>query len=341
MAASLSYGDVTQAGVGTVTAVCNGRIVGFGHPMSFEGETTLSLHPASALYIQEDPVAPAFKVANLGAPTGTISEDHLTGITGFLGAIPRATTISNTATYDGRTRTGTTKNTVDTAAASTTFYQIVANHDRVLDAMQPGSETMAWTISGTDTDGSAFELTFEDRYASDYDITYDVGYELSDLVYALTRIDGVTIDSVTSESVISDDSDSYRVRGVQQQRGGTWVPLGKGEVARAKAGKTLSLRAVLAGPDGLTDIPLSMKVPAYAVSMKGRLMVQGGGWMYSGGNITSVAKAEKVVEGMVRNDEVQVDLALSKRRKQVEKSKVIGPADRVVFGAKRVRVVVK
>ncbi|MDN4175072.1 SpoIVB peptidase S55 domain-containing protein [Nocardioides sp. SOB77] len=341
LAASLSYGDVTQAGVGTVTSVCNGRVVGFGHPMSFEGETTLSLHPASALYVQEDPVGPGFKVANLGAPTGTISEDHLTGITGFLGALPRATTISNTATYDGRTRTGTSKNTVDSAAASTTFYQIVANHDRVLDAIMPGSETMSWTITGTDSDGSSYELGFEDRYASDYDITADAGYELSDLVYALSRIEGVTVDTVTSESVISDDSSSYRVRGVQQQRGGEWVPLGKGEVARAKAGTMLDLRAVLAGPEGLSYLPLAIKVPASAAGMKGRLAVVGGGWTYSGGNITSVAKAEKVVAGMLRNDELQVELSLSKRRKEIEKEKVIGPADRVVFGAKRVRVVVK
>ncbi|GGO68003.1 SpoIVB peptidase S55 domain-containing protein [Nocardioides deserti] len=341
MAASLSYGDVTQAGVGTATSVCNGRVVGFGHPMSFEGETTMSLHPASAIYVQEDPVGPGFKVANLGAPVGTVSEDHLTGITGFLGALPRATTITNTTTYQDRTRTGTTMNTVDSAAAGTTYYQIVANHDRVVDALMPGSETLSWTIRGTDVDGSAFELSFDDRYASEYDISGEVGYELSDLVYALTRIEGVSVDSVTSESVVSDDSSTYRVRGVQQKRGGTWIPLGKGERAEAKAGSTLVLRAVLAGAEGLTYVPLTMKVPASAAGMKGRLAVQGGGWMYGGGNITSVAKAEKVVAGMIRNDEVEVELTLDKRRKHVERTKVVGPADRVVLGSKRVRVVVR
>ena len=49
LAASLSYGDITQGGVGTVTAICNGRVVGFGHPMTFLGKTTLTLHPADAL----------------------------------------------------------------------------------------------------------------------------------------------------------------------------------------------------------------------------------------------------------------------------------------------------
>src|SRR3712207_1388515 len=32
LAASLSYGDITQAGVGTATSVCDNQVVGFGHP---------------------------------------------------------------------------------------------------------------------------------------------------------------------------------------------------------------------------------------------------------------------------------------------------------------------
>ena len=78
----MSYGDINQAGVGTATSVCDGGVVGFGHPMTFFGKTTLSLHPADALYIQEDSVSAPYKVANLGDPAGTIAEDHLTGITG-------------------------------------------------------------------------------------------------------------------------------------------------------------------------------------------------------------------------------------------------------------------
>ena len=48
LAATLSYGDVTQAGVGTATSVCNGKVVGFGHPLGFLGETTMAMHPADA-----------------------------------------------------------------------------------------------------------------------------------------------------------------------------------------------------------------------------------------------------------------------------------------------------
>ena len=107
LAASLSYGDVTQAGVGTATRVCDGRVVGFGHPMTFLGRTSLSLHPADALYIQKESLGAPFKVANLGAPVGTITDDHLTGITGTFGALPGTTPVRSTVSYPGSpTRSG-------------------------------------------------------------------------------------------------------------------------------------------------------------------------------------------------------------------------------------------
>ncbi|WP_457203190.1 hypothetical protein [Nocardioides sp. HB32] len=54
LAASLAYGDVTMAGVGTATSVCGDRVVGFGHPLDYSGSTTLAMHPADAIYVQED-----------------------------------------------------------------------------------------------------------------------------------------------------------------------------------------------------------------------------------------------------------------------------------------------
>ena len=102
----MSYGDITQGGVGTATSVCDGGVVGFGHPATFLGTTTLSLHPADALYVQEDPVGPSFKVANFGEPVGTISGDHLSGVSGTFGALPATTTITSDLSYRDRQRDG-------------------------------------------------------------------------------------------------------------------------------------------------------------------------------------------------------------------------------------------
>ena len=86
LGAALSTGDVTAAMVGTTTLVCGGTVVGFGHPIEYEGVSTYSLHPASAIYVQPDPTLAPFKVGNLGGVAGTVDRDRLTGIRGRLGA---------------------------------------------------------------------------------------------------------------------------------------------------------------------------------------------------------------------------------------------------------------
>ena len=85
LGAAMSYGTITAGGVGTVTDRCGDELVGFGHPMMFAGSTSLGLMPADALLVQPESLGAPFKVANLGEPAGTISQDRLTGITGTVG----------------------------------------------------------------------------------------------------------------------------------------------------------------------------------------------------------------------------------------------------------------
>ena len=69
LAASISYGDVSATGVGTATAVCGNEV----RPSGIRWPTPakpVGMHGADAVYVQEDPVGPGFKVANAGAPIG-------------------------------------------------------------------------------------------------------------------------------------------------------------------------------------------------------------------------------------------------------------------------------
>ncbi len=173
LAASASYGDITYAGVGTATSVCNGEVVGFGHPLFGLGDTTLGLHPADAIYIQPDSLGSPFKVANIGPVAGTITDDRSTGITGAFGAAPDATTVSSDVVYGARSRLGTTDVTVADALPDVTFYELLANQDRVLDGNHKGTSVQGWTVRGSD-DGSPFRLRFEDRFTSS-----DLSFETS------------------------------------------------------------------------------------------------------------------------------------------------------------------
>ena len=200
LAASYSYGDITSGGVGTATSICDDRVVGFGHPMDFLGETTMSLHPADALYVQPDSLGAPFKVANFGPPAGTISEDHLTGITGTFGPTPAGALVTSDLSFNGRSRVGSSVVTVRDAWPSVTFYQQIANHDRVVDAIRKGSESQSWVVQGSQG-GKPFTFRHSDRYTSSYDISYDASYELADLVYLLSSVDGVDVDTIDVDTV--------------------------------------------------------------------------------------------------------------------------------------------
>lgn len=361
LAATYSYGDVVFGGVGTATSVCDGKVVGFGHPMDFLGETTLSLHPASAIYIQPDSLGAPFKVANFAAPVGTINEDHLAGITGAFGPTPEGATVTSDVTYKSRNREGSTTVTVPDAWASVTFYQQIANHDRVIDAIKKGSETQSWSITGSQN-GTPFTLTRSDKYTSGYDISYDASYELADLMYLLGAVEGVDVDSVDVSSTVTDNTATYVVRGNEQLVKGVWKPVNNRNPATVKAGSTLKLRAVLRGTDGTSvRLPYSFKIPKKAAGNRGQVFLVGGNDYYSEeyyydefGGPTTLDDIKALIEDTIRNDQVRASLYLGAaypgggegeckgcRGGDVQLDTTLGPADKVVGGYKRLKVIVK
>lgn len=314
LGAAISYGDITAGGVGTVTSVCDDRLVGFGHPMTFGGATTLGLMPADAVYVQEDPVGPGFKVANMGAPAGTIDQDRLTGISGSLGVMPPETNVTSTVTYGARNRTGSTASLAQDFNATITFWQILANHDRVIDAIQPGSEVATYSVTGTDRNGNPFDISFRERYTSQWDIAFESIFEIADIVWSLSLMEGVTVDDVTATADVIDDTSMYRVRQIEQKRGGQWVVIGRRQPAVVAAGGTLRLRATL-GSAGVTHlVPLKVTVPDTA-RRGGFLEVSGGAsfWDNAIYKAQTPAAMEAAVENMVRNDEVVANLYFSRR----------------------------
>ncbi|HET9422200.1 MAG TPA: hypothetical protein VFO49_13765 [Nocardioides sp.] len=342
IAAALAYGDITAAGVGTVTSVCDGQVVAFGHPMFFSGPTTLSLHGADALYVQEESLGAPFKVANLGGPVGTITDDRLSGITGDFSELLGTTTITSTVTLGKRIREGKTVVNIPAAGAEMTFNEHIANHDSVVDGITGGSAAQGYTITGTDADGSAFEITFDDRFQSTNDITFDSAFDVADIVWGLTSIEGVTVDTVTMYSDVSPDRAAYSVTAVQQRKNGEWVKVTRKEPATIKAGRTLQLRAVLSGPSGTQFANYSFAVPKRYHDKNGFVYVTGGNWTYSEAPWQpTVDKIAKAVEAQVRNDETQAQFSISDNKGERVTTVVSGAVDKVVDGDRRVKVIVK
>jgi hypothetical protein len=312
LAATLSYGQVSMSALGTATAVCGDDVVGFGHPVLSAGRTTLGLSPADALYVQDD-VFDAFKVANVGAPVGTITQDRLTGDTGTLGPLPTTADVTSAFTSGNRSHEGLshvvrrTPNNV----ATTTLLQVLGDHQAVLQGPARGTEDASWTIAGTAPDGSPFSLDTGDLFSANHDLGWPVGFAIGDMVYRLDRIPGVSVDAVTTAEELSDGVHLADLQAVQVRQRGAWVDLTPRRALTARAGRALDLRVVLASAtSGATStVGAVLNVPRAYSGRLAALVVAAGGSARSGRPPRTFPDFVTWVRDRVRNDEVRLTLS--------------------------------
>lgn len=97
----LARGDVTIAAVGTVTALEQGRVLAFGHPLLGSGEVSYPLATAFVSHIVPSRVVP-FKLANNGRRLlGVITQDRSAAISGRLDAPADLLPITLTINHSG------------------------------------------------------------------------------------------------------------------------------------------------------------------------------------------------------------------------------------------------
>ena len=267
-AAAMSLGDITVAGVGTTTFVCNGRAVAFGHPFNWTGDTTMAARAGDTITIVSDPVFGSYKLSNIGESVGTLTQDRLAGIVADLGAGPTGSPVTSTVTDldTGRTRSGRSEAVLPEFLPFLTFEHLFQNVDVTIDRIGPGNAEAAYTIRGTRDGGRTWELTRATHYASSFDISFESVAEVSFTAELLQAFEGEEIE-VSSVDVptleIEKAFEQYQVRSILQWNGARYVTR---EFLRGRPGQVLKLRVVLkpAHLAGLTNVDLSLKVPANA-----------------------------------------------------------------------------
>ncbi|HET6562662.1 MAG TPA: hypothetical protein VFG72_12365 [Marmoricola sp.] len=328
MAASLSHGTVTAAALGTATAVCGDQVVGFGHPLEYAGDTTYSLHGARAVTIQPDPVMSAYKLANLGAPVGTVTEDRLAGLHGVIGSLPTTFEVSATATYRDRSAQGTSHVSVAEWLSDIGLATMASVNDRALDHAGKGGAVASWTIHGLRRNGDPFTVTSGDRYADRYDVA---GAPLMDLAYQLYSLtdnttERVTITSVTTSTSFSDDASRWRIGKAYWKVGGQWQRITARRPVIMKAGTSRVLRVELLSRDHEARFTkLRIAAPANAANRLGQLVLTGGAdseddffffedegimfeEMYGGGAPTTIPELIESFGAEQKNDEIRSTL---------------------------------
>jgi len=289
LAASISYGDVSATGVGTATAVCGDQVLAFGHPMSFTGPSQMSMHGADAVYVQEDPVGPGFKVANAGAPIGSISQDRLAGLYGLAqeSTVPEPTSITSFVRVPGeRSRTGTTKINVPDAVPDISSFHLLADQDRVFDRIGGGAATVGWTVTGRRADNRRFTFERTDMFANEYDVSWETTWDLYDQLAQMhfNEIEDITIDKIETSSVMSREYAAYKIAKVRVKMAGRWRALPKRRPLFLRGGTTKRFQVLLSSPAlGAAKVVVKLAVPKSIGHRSGFLEIVGGNSSYYGG----------------------------------------------------------
>jgi hypothetical protein len=338
------WGDVVEGGIGTVTAVCGPQLVAYGHPQDDTGTTTDALTTASALGVQDDPLGSPFTIANFGTTVGEITGDHTTGINGTLGSGPAdAGTFTGTATYDGGTPVTLTSHAANPSYwADASYYDLAGAADVATQAMVPGGATVKWTITGADEASKAFTLTHSDRFADTMDVADDAGFDLGNLVYAISGIPDVHVSGVTASMAIDDQDRTWRLTEVEQKVLGHWT---KASAVVARAGHTLALRGVLEDKATGATRTVAIRVPIKSSlsGSRGIVQVTGGNSVFSfPDSFATVDAAKAYVAKMVPHDALQVVTALAGGHAGKQKTtSVTAETGDVVGGSKMVEVIVR
>jgi hypothetical protein len=279
-AAAIAYGDVSMAAIGTTTMVCDGQAVAFGHPFEGLGAVQFSAQPATAVYVQPDPLEGPFKVANPGGPAGVVDGDRTLGLHARLGATPSAAfdITSSIATPGGTAVTGTTTDVYQPAAPDVAAMHLETEIGRVLEATGGGTANLRFTIKGTTPDDGAFSLTRSDAWADSADIGYTAADALYSLVDSVADQDwaNVTFTGIAVTGTVSSTVQHYRVTGMKVWSGGRWIT--QRGTLKGSAGKTLKTQVALAKyrSSATVHVTLTVKVPAGSQGSLGRLQITDG-----------------------------------------------------------------
>jgi SpoIVB peptidase S55 len=347
-AAALSYGDVTLAGIGTTTMVCNGHALAFGHPFFFDGETEMGASSATAITIVQDPQFGPYKLANVTDVLGTVDQDRWAAIRADLTDMPELIPITSSvnALNTSLSRDGQTDVATSEPLSYIAYLHLFSNIDSVFDEIGQGSSNVAWTITGVDSNGEPWALTRSNAFASHGDISLESGSELYAYLYFLFYNDFEEIEftGVDVTATVDDEVRQYQIAKTLTSKNGG--PFKDRQGVRVRPGAVLDLRIKLLPYDSPVKkvVEMSLKVPKDA-RRSGYIQVSGGSdedfyyCLYEdecgdSGQVNNLDDLISMLEDSPKNNELRARMRLG--RKNVDSaSKVL---DQVVGGYDFIRV---
>lgn len=96
----LIWGDFQVAATGTVTWRDGERLLAFGHPFLASGRSAIPIAPARIVWTVPSMLS-SFKIATIGAPCGTMTQDRISAVEATIGTLPAGLPLSITVVRAG------------------------------------------------------------------------------------------------------------------------------------------------------------------------------------------------------------------------------------------------
>jgi len=346
VSAVISSGDVTAGAIGTVTATCGDNVLLFGHPFFFDGQSTMGLNGANVLTVVRDQsqLFGSYMVATIAEPHGTIDQDRFSAVRGIEGPLPPSASVTANVTNPdtGRTRSGETDFLKQSIGSSSIFsflgpFAVVAEQDTAFDQIGAGSDSVAWTLTGTTAEGKQFTLSRADTTWSPYDASFQ---GIIDMLNALglvanNRFTEVTFTGLHADSTITHQQLTEKITGAAISTPENPAFSTKRRV-RVNPGDRIRVRVTML-PYGSTTPQtrtVSVMIPA-GNRGGGELLVRGGGsqaGFFGGGGLRAKTFDDLLakIQGLEHDTDLVVQLLTPGTGRQGNKQTVSGT--RVVLG---------
>lgn len=354
--AVISYGDITFAGIGTTTYVCEGKVLAFGHPFFYypTGKTTLGANDASAITIVPDSTFFPYKLANVTGTFGTLDQDRFAGVRALLGTGPDSIPITTSVTADGQSRDGETRVVEDEYVPFLAFIHILSNIDFTWDQIGEGSSDMNYSISGVTDAGVPFTLDRANMFASDYDVSFESIWELQSFLYTLyaNEFEEISFTGIDSDVTVDEEVRQYAISDVLVSTDG--VDYKDRRRVRIAKGGTVYVRVMLEPYEGTEIITRDfvVEVPKN-VRYEARIEIRGGQYSFweeefycfteyanCAGNTSDKIESFEDLVAALENAPKNNDLLMRLYGTRRQRDKQTQTMDQVVTGRKRIRVLI-
>ncbi len=333
LSAVLSEGDNAAYATGTATYCDGTTVIGFGHPLLWTGEVSMSMNEADVITVIEDSTGWGnYKLFSLGEPAGRLDFDGNVGVRGIAGEMAASVPITSSVEFAqyGATRDG---RTVAYMADSLFFSlgwvsagHLLTNLDFVSGTgFRPGSSTVEWTVEGTRQDGSSFRASFDNLYWDSFSITDNSIYELASFIDVLVfnPFEDVKITSVDiGKAELFTDRRTVDIKKVHAWTTSNSEPVQDFGFLQAMPGDLVTVEVTLRAFGRSEDVvkTLEFEVPADFEGGYGSLWIHGGSsdylyfdpWYddYLPGGAADFDELLAYVEGRDRNSDLVAELTL-------------------------------